>query len=782
MYTINRLKMENFKLIDEEKIIDFQGNNLIVLDGPNGYGKTTIFDAIEILIKGSRNIDEQYMTEYREGDKPVFFANDITQPVRITGEFINSEGNSFIIMRVIFKPDKLGKISDLSNRFETFRLKNFDDLEGETISQDSINCIFNFAPTETIYNLMHYIQQEETLFFLKKNENARREEINKLFNMSKESIEREKLVKIRKKLSERKDSLKEKIEKTKIELDKYQLDDNNNIVENIEYEKILPWKNVIWDQSIFDVEPTLYYKIQNEITILKNIVINKEDIHRYKFNKKIDFCLNTQNEEILKGAIIILNYIDRYDYLSIKDTKNKLINNFINVINDAKYSDIKIFLELNKEFLIDLNLEINFDEMYNLIINIIELKNDSSMIDLLIIEINKTRNSLKISYERYIEYDKTQENICPLCGYDYSDNNLFVEMEKKEKYFINRLNEISKKIEIISKKLQMEYFSTIIKRIDILYSNRLNEEIFYKEFEKYYLKKDRIKNLELYLDTVGIQLNEYCVNEMTYEEDKVKNQFEKLIMNISEKIEDIQNIDFIYENSRIIENIISTIFDNKLENLNKITIEQLEKKEKYLSNLYFQTKILKINKLKNELEYLQKQAMIITEYYNNSNKILNIYTTEIRQYSEYMVNMLQIPLYIYTGKIIQNYQGGLGVFIKTEDINQQIRLKFVNDNTNKHDVIKLFSSGQLSGLVISLVLALNRVFSKDNLNMILIDDPIQNMDDINMASFVELLRNEFKDKQIILSTHDERISRFIRYKYEKFGISNKRYNVKEQMN
>ena len=37
------------------------------------------------------------------------------------------------------------------------------------------------------------------------------------------------------------------------------------------------------------------------------------------------------------------------------------------------------------------------------------------------------------------------------------------------------------------------------------------------------------------------------------------------------------------------------------------------------------------------------------------------------------------------------------------------------------------------------------------MQVLLIDDPVQTMDEINMASFVELLRNEFKDKQIFIN-------------------------------
>lgn len=44
------------------------------------------------------------------------------------------------------------------------------------------------------------------------------------------------------------------------------------------------------------------------------------------------------------------------------------------------------------------------------------------------------------------------------------------------------------------------------------------------------------------------------------------------------------------------------------------------------------------------------------------------------------------------------------------------------------------------------------------------------MDDINMISFVELLRREFSDCQIILSTHEEDFSNFIRYKFKKYDL------------
>ena len=51
-FIIKRIYVENYKLFDSKEI-NFTGNLLSVFDGPNGYGKTSTFDAIEFLITGT---------------------------------------------------------------------------------------------------------------------------------------------------------------------------------------------------------------------------------------------------------------------------------------------------------------------------------------------------------------------------------------------------------------------------------------------------------------------------------------------------------------------------------------------------------------------------------------------------------------------------------------------------------------------------------------------------------------------------------------------------------
>lgn len=87
------------------------------------------------------------------------------------------------------------------------------------------------------------------------------------------------------------------------------------------------------------------------------------------------------------------------------------------------------------------------------------------------------------------------------------------------------------------------------------------------------------------------------------------------------------------------------------------------------------------------------------------------------------------------------------------------------------------SSGQLSAVAIAIALTLNKIYAQDKLRCMFIDDPIQTMDELNIATFCEVLRTDFKEYQFILSTHEEDFSDFIRYKYEKYGLGNQSVEV-----
>jgi exonuclease SbcC len=96
---------------------------------------------------------------------------------------------------------------------------------------------------------------------------------------------------------------------------------------------------------------------------------------------------------------------------------------------------------------------------------------------------------------------------------------------------------------------------------------------------------------------------------------------------------------------------------------------------------------------------------------------------------------------------------------------------------SEHDAILSMSSGQIAALGMAFFLTLNKVYASNS--FVLIDDPVQSMDEINVASLCDLFRVEFNDRQILISNHEESISNFIRYKYKRAGLTQLPINMLE---
>lgn len=160
-------------------------------------------------------------------------------------------------------------------------------------------------------------------------------------------------------------------------------------------------------------------------------------------------------------------------------------------------------------------------------------------------------------------------------------------------------------------------------------------------------------------------------------------------------------------------------------------------------------------------------------------RLITSVKSKIRQYRKKLITEIEIPFYIYSGKILQTHQAGLGhgVFIKDPTGDDELRnVRLVSNWESDHDILNTMSSGQISAVVIALTLALHRVYST-KFSTILIDDPVQTMDDINMSSLVEVLRNDFSNKQIILSTHEDKVARYFTYKFLKYSKNVKSVNL-----
>lgn len=88
----------------------------------------------------------------------------------------------------------------------------------------------------------------------------------------------------------------------------------------------------------------------------------------------------------------------------------------------------------------------------------------------------------------------------------------------------------------------------------------------------------------------------------------------------------------------------------------------------------------------------------------------------------------------------------------------------------------IFSSAQENTVVLSFFLAMAQRQEWSLLSFIALDDPLQSMDDLNVLSFIDLIRNysnmkEGNDKQVIISTHDITFYELMKKKFRHMNVA-----------
>ena len=94
---IKRIYLENYKLFTLKEIVF--SDYLSIFDGPNGYGKTSIFDAVEFLITGSiSRIQESEVVAANISYSENCLAKNSKKDVRLKAEFVDNTTNECIII------------------------------------------------------------------------------------------------------------------------------------------------------------------------------------------------------------------------------------------------------------------------------------------------------------------------------------------------------------------------------------------------------------------------------------------------------------------------------------------------------------------------------------------------------------------------------------------------------------------------------------------------------------------------------------------------------------
>ena len=871
---IRKILLYNFKNFRNETVIDFS-DGITFLVGPNGYGKTTIFDAIELGLTGNLSRINKVTAENIVYNKP-FFQNEIGQPVIIKLWLEKMNGDQLVIVRKLVNSstDSSNLFAPLksASQFMLFRQvevseTNFSSIGNtslEEITQSSIDAflgIYEKYEIEKIFNLFNYIQQEETTFFLKRTEQERGDSLSFLVKTDKV----EKKIKdintvtnvINRKISDLEGQLKNLKQQELSDVPYHRLFNHKEFVFDVEtpfsianLDKLLTYQNTL--QNIIDFKKNFSieeYSRKTERDKRKKDITGDRAINQVLYFSMLSPNILKSNSQwlwekysldnpLLFEYVLLENYLKSYESVVHDCNRRKQLNTYLTNLS----ADITEMTEQSITYTQNDRLSGDFELLQIQVVKFQSLRNNASQVDKNLSELRQLRSNLGNKFDE-LRHRHIDENKCPFCNSQFQT---FEELKQAYDSYKNYLTEISsqsslqlqeaqlllnERIQQLKQKIideinslsidvdknlldrlqelknsyqsysqNVEGFKTFIQSYTIMVPYELGRLEFKDYNQQHQLNWQEFQSKLVVDDDVYSLLDNNSLGNIKEELEVLREEFPELqfetyqlesssyskinMAMIDSRLLELKNaiysaVDNNYAiNENLIadsENIFPTYFQSKVEVLEDIRIGDLENKKLYLDRQHKLVQNQQLQDLSSQIETLRITVERLEE-------INTIYKEEVKQFKIDIVKKLRIPFFIYSAKMLQNYQQGMGIFLthkKTtnSDSGKVAIIRFKSDTNNDHDVMNQLSTGQLAVVSLAFTLSLNTMFKlSDNLNFLMIDDPVQDMDAMNVLSFIEILRHGIIDKyQIILSTYSDFNALFMGYK---FANSNSEVNIK----
>lgn len=789
---IKRISMCNFKGFPSDYIThtDFD-EQLNILSGPNGFGKTTIFDAIELIFSHEmtrfnrlENGNQTFENHLLLNDplKKGFLCVDVTDDSDNTKQYAAIISNSikhkfvnvlaktityFVIEENIIENWSEIKSSDVIQHIET---------KGIEVDDPLIN---NF-------NICYYVSQEESSHLLKMPIRNREDTLSPL--IGKELLE------------DKYNLFKESAhlfsyDETRIKEIIKQITSLNygEELQPVMYQQLFPNKTLNWDSNQLVADKTISSYIYS-LRKLKMLFPHVDEIKQYYLNKKIgnlvrdterNQIVSIMNREEIEDTDDLVQTISqskvKYDkakvLVSLYEQLEQLLSQEILEKNKVEISiksidNIKNIISVDDYEIIDRNnnAEHDFSSLSTLLNKrktTLELQDKISNEKM---NLEQSRKNIMEHLESYTQLIDINETHCPLCN---SKFDTLEELEEDVSRVAQMLESISVKEDSALEENWKEIGETFSKIKS--YFSQLDPQNYLinwqsVDIEKYIEDQTKINQLDQLLDfirdkQIDIDSANNWIEEIKSFRKEFKEEFLRLVTDIN--LESIINDLKIFLDINTIGSLISFIevTDSKL----------IDTKIDYLVFLQRSSENTKYQELMTELKALVKEKLQWEKMIAAYSKIDQIIKFNEKKFKKTIVEAIRIPLLVYTAKMLQNYQGGLGVYIDDN------ALRFISSE-KQPDILNKFSSGQLSAFVLTFLLLMNKLYvnNGEQYQFLLVDDPVQTMDEINLSSFVDVLRREFQGKQIILSTHEEDKKNYIGYKFIKNGSTVKVINVKDE--
>ncbi|QUX95111.1 recombinase RecF [Marinomonas sp. CT5] len=767
-WKISKIEVSSFKAF-KHIYLDLGESSLLTLDGPNGYGKTSIFDAIELLLTGQinriQNLFDTLLTSNKRNYADNLFWNSRSgdNDLCIKIEFINDDRKLALARHcpaAIFKKP-VNNRADKYENFKLYELPEFESSDFTEINQRDNNFldeIFGKNFREN-FSFLNYLEQGQNRL-LHTRVDERKDKLGNLFNISDIETEIESCNTIYNKLTRyinnpeyaaKALSLKEEIATLK---DTLQAETGI-----IEYKKLSTTDaQPIWDKEIlfstYSASDHAAYleSVRKIIALLPLKATIKTRVH----NEAIDADIE-RNEESLRSLAQFGKDLEKLDGLEvIKKGINELNRSAATIKRGA--SMIKVEEAQSLPNWADGRLE--WFELQ------IESRNSlsekSSANANVIAELEHLKRQLIDEHKKSYPDDQ----LCPLCGTDWEDHKSMVDaIEERTKQISESLSKDGKDLVNLIAAMDAE-----LKLIDIPIQDRLKalkptfKPNLHAELTKIKLRLPAITQLMEKLKNDNIQFTD----SFTESDDVVNERLEKLKAILRNKKQVEADALALPEDWR--ETTNSAFKD--LQDFYIITAEDLKNKEQYISIKANEAQNSRLQTCISDLKLIEKEILAAQKAQGKIEKLRSTLKKTEQNYTDQTISAIEFIFHIYSGRLIQNYQRGLGLFIESREGTQ---LRFLTAEKSEHDAVMSMSSGQVSALSLAFFLSLNKVYAK--VPLILIDDPSQSLDEINIASLTDLLRCELKHCQLIVSSHEDDISAYMRYRFDRAGLKTSSLNM-----
>jgi len=773
MFKVKKLVIKNFKVF-KNFTLEITSSNLSLLDGPNGFGKTSFYDALELLFLGKvqRYLDiESKIVQGRKSAKkyPLMFNGASSTEELIIELTIQLDSGDYFVLKRSAKCSELmalKQIQDAQFIFQVF--KNDEPIPFD--NEEEILTRLLGANYKRNYGLFHYIEQEENTALLKSKSTDKQEKIDHLFDVSDYRKKIKKIENIRNTLKPLKTpSQKEYVSGLKIQLELLEKELTPQGEEKASYTRLIYCSEQVWDKESVLFGAGSYANWLGANGELQQL-INLKKIESELITKQYNVSIQKELSFNEKAASILLRYGNNIANIADYKAQIVLFENAQSYLQDIQKGALYI---IENEIFPTSNIAASLDGLVNLNemkIKSEEIRKQLNTANQLTSSINKlisSRDKYLTEYTSHKNVVSPNDTICPTCGYDWLEHELLLKQFNLQKEAFDSLLDSSGKI-----------IKAAIESFDLLFINVINQKCTNivrdltssVEYKKGICKlsETNIKFLEQLKKNYAkykIDLSLFFVSSFNLKE----------TLKISE-LENEINKQFKPFNSDLyspeLEDLFEVTFKNNIADLQKLKIANIESKIIYLKQQYAESRLQEIQEKKKLYQLENKKLERAIDLDKNLKSLLDLYNNNVNKYISSISESIEILFHIYSGRLLQNFHNGLGVFIDTDGKS----VSFKDTPSSSHDVIFSMSSGQLSSLVIAFTMALNHKYAKNSL--LLIDDPVQTMDEINAAGFIDLLRHQFKDRQIFISTHEDHTSSYFRYKFNKAGLEQERINFK----